>query len=300
MPSIGDFLNSLAIKAGIKPDDETLKNVLSAPDLQKINIPDDLVSKMDGSLISLSAAKELHPELKKHYFGLAYKGLDAQLESVMDELGLDDDVKEAIRAEKSSPARAGVLAKKIAELEKSKAQSGNSKAEKDAIQKQIDDLHAQLRIEKQSKDDLKNQYETKIRGIHIDATMQKMLASYKTIYDDLPANAREIALKTLINQSLQDSDAELQLDENNNVVLKRKDGTNLFGENNTQLNPQQFIDKTFSQNKILKVTDPNPPGPGNTPPKGNVTEGGKTDNSLQVLRELNADALKAFESNKTF
>ena len=42
MASIGDFINTLAQKAGVASDNEELKNVLSAPDLQKIVIPDVL------------------------------------------------------------------------------------------------------------------------------------------------------------------------------------------------------------------------------------------------------------------
>jgi len=85
--------------------------------------------------------------------------------------------------------------------------------------------------------------------------------------------AKEAATNALLNKALQDSNAEFTFDENGNLSLIKKDGTNLFGENHTLVTPQAFIDKSFS--KILKVTEAQKP---NTQPAA-VTGGQNSKNN---------------------
>jgi len=58
-------------------------------------------------------------------------------------------------------------------------------------------------------------------------------------------------MEALINNALQDKNAELTTDEQGNLLLMSKDGSNVFGSNHVQLTPQSFLDQSFAP--ILKV-----------------------------------------------
>jgi hypothetical protein len=252
--SIGEFFNELALKAGFPVDDETLKNVLSAPDLQKIMVPDEVVTRIDNGLLSVTAAKNNHPDIKKHYTATVLNGLDSELNTLMEELQIPDDVKNVILNERNSFKRAAVLTRKVKELEQAKKSTGD-KDEKSTLQKTINELNDQIRVMKEGEGKIKTDYEGKIRDITKQTKLEAMFANYKTVYDDLPAEARTAAINALVTKTLQDKDAKLEVDENGKLVLLRKDGANVFGDNNVQLDPQKIIDLTLSNNKLLKVTD---------------------------------------------
>jgi hypothetical protein len=264
MPSVADFINSLAQKAGIKGDDEHLKNILSAPDLQKIMVPDELVSSIDNSLLSIDQAINNHPKIKPHYTAPVYNGIDTELNTLMTELGIPDDAKAVILNERSTNKRIGVFARQLKDLE-AKKKSTDDKGEKASLQKEIDTLRGKLATQTDAEQKIRDEYEGKIKNIHKDSKIRQLLGKYKTVLDDLPAEARDTALQTLINKSLQDKQAELKLDENDNLVLVRKDGANVFGDDNRKWEPATLIDYAFTSNKVLKVNDPKPANPGNNP-----------------------------------
>src|ERR1044071_4304051 len=156
-----DFLKELAIKAGVKIEDEKIKPLLAAPELANINIPDELITGIDNGLLSLDAAKNNHSAIKGHYFSQAYDGLDKELTRFIEDNKLPDDIKNEILAEKSSTKRAVLLAAKIKDLEEKKASSG--KGEKDSLQQQINELNNQLRTEKDKEAGIRAEYEKKLK-----------------------------------------------------------------------------------------------------------------------------------------
>lgn len=266
--SIGDFINELAQKAGIPKDNEHLTAFLSSDaDLfNKIKVPDELVSSLDNSLLSLEVAKNNHPAIKNHYFASALNGVDSELNAIMDELQVPDPVKVVVLNEKSTPKRAALLIKKVKELESAKKNT-DDKGEKASLQQQINELNDKLRQEKDGIQRIKDEYEGKIANMRLNSRLETMLSNYKTVFDDLPAEARNNALHSLLQKTLQDKNAVLKIDENGQLVLTRTDGANVFGDDNRQWNPQTLIENTLSQNKLLKVTDPKPAnGQGNNNP----------------------------------
>lgn len=250
-----DFLKELAIKAGVKIDDETIKPLLAAPELANINIPDELITGIDNGLLSLDAAKNNHSAIKGHYFSQAYDGLDKEIARFIDDHKIPDDIKAEILAEKSSTKKAVLLAAKIKSLEEQKANSG--KGEKDTLQQQINDLNAQLRAEKDKEAGLRAEYEGKLKDVKMGYTLGSLLGGYKTIYDELDGEVKDITLKAIINKSLNADAAEFTVDESGQLVLRKKDGTNFFGEDNRLLTPKSYLDKIMSRDKIIKVSDQN-------------------------------------------
>lgn len=250
-----DFLKELAIKAGVKIDDETIKPLLAAPELANISIPDELITGIDNGLLSLDAAKNNHQAIKGHYFSQAYDGLDKEIARFIDDHKLPDEIKAEILAEKSSTKKAVLLAAKIKALEEQKANSG--RGEKDTLQQQINDLNAQLRAEKDKEAGIRAEYEGKLKAKDMSYALRNILGTYKTIYDELDGEVKDITLNALINKSLNADAAELTVDDSGQLVLRKKDGSNFFGEDNRLLTPKSYLDKIMSRDKILKVTDQN-------------------------------------------
>lgn len=250
-----DFLKELAIKAGVKIDDEAISPLLAAPELANINIPDALITGIDNGLLSLDAAKNNHSAIKGHYFSMAYDGLDKEIARFIDDHKIPDDIKADILAEKSSTKRAVLLAAKIRELEEKKANSG--KGEKDTLQQEINNLNAQLRAVKDNEAAIKSDFEGKLKDVKMGYSLGSLLGGYKTIYDDLDGEVKDITLKAIINKSLNADAAELTVDDSGQLVLRKKDGSNFFGEDNRLLTPKSYLDKIMSRDKILKVSDQN-------------------------------------------
>jgi len=132
-----------------------------------------------------------------------------------------------------------------------------------ALTQQIVDLNKKLAEEISKQTTLESKYNNDLKQIKVQTKLNGLLSNYKTVYDDLPIEAKEAAISALLTKSLQDSDADFAFDEKGSLSLIKKDGTNLFGDNHTLVTPQSFIDKTLS--KILKVTEPPKAGNSFTP-----------------------------------
>lgn len=252
-----DLVKKLMAKAGVAYDGD-----LAA-------IPDDIASSVDNSLLTIAAATNNHPDVKKVYFAQAYNGLDAEINGLITEFALSDEVKNEIAAAGGSTKKAVTLVRKIKELSEKAAPA--DKEDKKKLSDQIVELNNKLAAEIQKQTNLKTEYDNQLQQIKIKTKLGSMINGYKTVFDELDPVAKESAIDALLNKALQDSDAEFKFDEKGSLSLIKKDGTNLFGDNHTLVTPQSFIDKSLS--KILKVTDPKP---GNNSPAPPVP-GGKQD-----------------------
>lgn len=273
-----DLVKKLLAKAGVTYDGD-----LSA------EIPDEIATSLDNQLLTIQAATNNHPQVKKVYFAQAYNGLDAEIENLATEFGLDETVLGELKAEQSSTKRAVALARKIKELESKKV--GADQGKTNTLQAQITQLHSELAEEKKKQIDLQKKYEGQIKSIHIQSKLDNLLGGYKTVYDELPADAKQAAVNSLISKALQDSDAEFTFDEKGNLSVIKKDGTNLFGDNHTQLTPTSFIDKSLS--KILKVSETSTATNGNI--QTNTVQTAQK-NANPALSSLIAQTRQAYEA----
>lgn len=257
--SVGDFIVDIAQKAGIPKENEHLTALLASDaDLfNKYKIPDELATQLDSTLVSLKSAKENHPDIKNHYFAAAYNGLDSEIDSLMDEMGVPDDLKLVVKNEKSSTKRAALLTRKIKELEAAKKNT-DSKGEKESLQNTINQLNTELRATKDGIEGIKSEYDKKYKALELRYALNDLLGEYKTVFDEMPKPARNAAINALIEKALQDKNAEFTMDENGQIKLVRKDGANVFGDDNRPWDSRILIDHTLSQNKILKINDSKP------------------------------------------
>lgn len=249
---IGELINNLAQKAGVKSDSEELKSLLASPELANVKVPEELVSTIDKGLLSIEAAKNNHPDIKKKYFADAYDGMDKQLMALVANDTFDSADIDEIAAEKSTSKKAELI---VSKLKSAKASAKG--ADKEEINRQLAAAHEAARIAKSEVEAVKNTYEGKIKDINKKAALKAVLSNYKTIYDDLPGNVKITSMEALINNALQDKNAELNVDDNGNLLLISKDGSNVFGSNHVQLTPASFLDQSFAP--ILKVSGPQKP-----------------------------------------
>lgn len=292
-------------KAGVKLDEEAIVQALALPELTTVQIPDALVTPIDNGLLSLQAAKNNHPEVQSHYKAQIYDGVDKTLLRVIDEYKLSDEVKNEILSEKSSTKRIELLTAKLREEADKKSNAG--KGEKDQLAQEIARLNSELKDIKERERTIQDNHQKQISEIRMNYALGGLLGGYKTKFDDLPAKTKETTLKQIINDSLAADSAEFTVDDLGNLILRKKDGNNFFGEDHNVLSPKSYLDKILARDKILIVNDPtpgaNPQQRGQNPlprytqqQQGNNNNGGVKAANTQI-NSLLQESLQAFSSN---
>lgn len=251
MATLGEFIHELIKKSGMNADDEAIKNFLLNGELVKIEMPEDISNGINKSLISVKDAKNNHPDVKPHYTELALKTIDKSIEKMLEELSEDENIRSEVLSETSTYKRVPMLVNKMIEQERRKSAAG--KGDKEAFQKQIDDLHKQIRAEKERADASENRFKEDLKGFKLNTKKTGMLSQYKTVYDDLDPDVKLMTLLNILDKRLQDNGATITFDENENLVLLKKDGTNFYSDSNQQVNPKQYIESMLSETKLLKT-----------------------------------------------
>jgi hypothetical protein len=258
MPKIADFLKALVVKAGGNVDEAVIKAALGALPAD-LEMPDTLSTAIDNGLLSVTQAKNNHPEIRSHYTALALNGVDSELDRFIEAEKLPDDVIALLKAQGLSTAqRAITLAKQIKELEGKK--TGASKVDKDEHQKKLAELNDELRRVKEEQQGLLAKHKDEIQAVRRDHSLGGLLVGYKTRFDDLDPITKQTVISNIINKNLASKKAKLTVDEAGNLTLIGEDGSNVFGDDHRPLTPKAFLDKVMADEKILVVND----GNGNT------------------------------------
>lgn len=245
-----DFLREQATKAGIAIDSAVLTPFFANDSLSTLELPDELTQPIESNFISIRDAKNNHPEIKALYTKQALDTVDKKILALIDEYGLTEDEKNIVLAEQSSFAKPALLLQIVQKKEQAKASEGKPALQ--SLQKQIDDLNTALRLEKDKIPVLENSFKQKEKDLSIRYDVDGMLSSYKTINDHLDPRVRAKIIHGLLEDDLQKLGATFDRDETGQLVLKKvADGSNVFGEGNTQILPKNFIEKTLSANKLL-------------------------------------------------
>lgn len=249
------FFLAVAEKAGLDASNPELIKILSHTELNRIDIPDSFVGTIQQNLLSLDDAKANHPKIKGHYYAEAMQNVDRGLNDAYREAGFTDEEIAKFNEERSSTKRipivvAALRAKAEAATEEAKKNGGKT-GNADALNQQINDLNSQLAALKGTLTAKEKEYNDNLASIKINSALGSKFA-HKTIYDKLKPDVRELTLKTLLNQEIQDNGAQLVLDETTGgLKLIKKDGSNFFDENNKQMSVDDFINKAFTKADIL-------------------------------------------------
>lgn len=299
MAKLVDFLTALASKGKLKLDDEKIKAFLATEALAAVDVPDEF-TEVDKALITIDDAKNNHPIIKPHYTSQSLAPVDKMIENLVTELGFDKDVAAEILGTSSSYQKIPALTKAL-QAHEGKKNLGSKEATA-AFNKQIDELNTAIREHKANAEKAKADYEAQMRDFKLNHEKGSMFSDHKTIYDELPGDVRQMTLINLLNKELQDKGAEITYDDNGSIVLRKKDGTNFYGENNQQVNAKQFVEQVLSKNKLLKVTNSNGQQQqqnghqqNQVPVNGNGGADNKNTGS-QIIKSLNAQALKDAEA----
>ncbi len=253
---IGEFLNKLATKGGIDATDKHLIDILSKSEIANADINDELANKIDISLMTVEAAKS-NPDVIKKIKGETLNGADALIDRLLAESGYDEADIADIKADKNTFNKIEKTAKKIKELEAKKA--GANKPDKEAYQKQIDDLNGKMRdtatAHEKAINDIKSTHATELTHLEL----KSILATKKmTLPEDMaPALKNEIALNA-VKAELQAKGFQI-VNTNGTLEVKRTDGTDAYDASNRKVGLTELIDGALAQNKLLAVTDPNQP-----------------------------------------
>jgi hypothetical protein len=294
------FLFSLAEKAGIDPKDAGLTEILSNQALDNVELSKELESAINKSLLSVVDAKNNHPEIKTHYFAEIMANVDRSLDDFYREAGLDQKVIDEVSKERSSTKRIALLGTKIKEVVEKAGTSTKKAPELDSLNQQINDLNEKLRIEKEGRKADNDKATGEMKTFRTELALNSKTSGLKTIYDTLPSDVRGISIKNILNKELQDSNADLVLDDNGNLKLQKKDGSNYFDENNRQLSVDDFVNKMLAKNKILVQSAPNSEQPGGSPANnGQPTTVNSSGKSKINVSALMAESLQGLEAEPT-
>lgn len=305
--NLGEFIHDLIKKAGQSSDAEPIKNFFMSPQLLEMQVPEELVAALDNNLLSIKDATNNHPEIKKHYDRQVLDGLDKVIGEALADI--PEDIKRAIFDERNSYKRIPLIVAKVKEAEAKKFEA-IAKPDQDAILQQkeaYDKREAELTYKLRKREDeiegIRKDADKRVTGIKIESKLQNMLGSYKTLYDDLPAEAKEAAIKSLVDTELLQNEAEFYFDDKGKFAMRKKDGTNFLGDNHQQIVPQSFIESILSRNKLLKVTTTDQNNPGDTTNQNGqqnptrVGGGGATRNT--TLKDLARQARQDFETSSS-
>ncbi len=259
----GTLIKSLAAKAGIKGEDETLKKILAFGEASQFEVPEEFAQALERNLLTSESAL-VNDQIRKKIFAEALNGVDAELDTYVDDFGFDDADKAAYKGiEKDTNKKIRTIKATIKKLMDKKGEG--TKKEDAALQKEIDRLNAEAV-------NLKTSYEEKLSALqssHLEDkkqwTLRSALSGKKLPQNGLDASINILTAETLIKQQMAKEGIFVSFDEAGNPVLKTKrDGSDLdYFVDNKKVDYNEFLDGVLAQNKFLQVNDPgNPPNPG--------------------------------------
>ncbi len=282
MKKLGDILDNLFKKAGVDENNPTIVALLQNEAIFKADIDDAAADQIQANLHTIESAKS---KIKREVLAETYNGIDNKLLTTMDELQVPDDVRAAILAERSTPERAALLAKKIKELEASKANS-NNKGEKSELQAEINQLKA---LNAQVATDYKNQIE-QLKQAHeneaIDWQLTSSLSGYNYALGEIDPALKIQTAKTAITQAMQADGVKVVKEGNQLKLVTAKDGTDYFNKQNNTVDLKQYVEQQLAQNKLIAVSNGQPAAPANN--NGHkVTTPAKSAGELTFMQKLN-------------
>lgn len=287
MPSAAEFIYALSKKAGIPEDNAELKTLLADPDLNKVTLPDAIYSTVNSTLMSEEAAKN-HPKIKGHFFAAAYDAVDRNLENLVSALELSDDEKNIYKEKKTNDrieylnnVLNSKISGKIDALSKDKQTlAGEYQKQIDAIKAEKQRVEAELQAEKQNFTQ------------HLsDLSYNQILQGYQYANEAVPRKAQDLTAKALVAEKLATIGAKA-IYNNGNFVLKNAASPDLdYMENGQAVNFNTIVERVLAENKLLKVSDPNPqpkPQPAPQPQPGRFSPQTNYDNSVlgDMLKDL--------------
>lgn len=254
--TFGEFLNSLAGKAGLQNDPQ-LVSLLSSAELAQRTINDELAHKIDNALMSLEGAKN-NTDVQAHFRGTLLKTADEKFAALAQKFGFEAEN----TAEKSTYKKFDILetkiAAKIAELDKKIQEGAGTKSEEvKALQTQIATLQAQAAAAKTESETqiatLKSNHQAEILKMLIN----NELAGKHYANKQLDNQVNVTIASTLLDAALKKSGACV-VNENGTLKLKNAASPDLdfYDESHKAVSFGDYVNKLLADNKLLEVSKP--------------------------------------------
>lgn len=262
MKNAAEFINELAIAAGVDSEAPELKSLLADAKLSAITIPTTVSNGIQSGLMSYDAALN-HPKVGSHFRQAHLSAADTKLLETLAELEAGDDVVNEIKGIKSTYDKIPAALKKIAELKTKAATAAASGATGKAAeyQKTIDELNAKVaglnNAFAAEKEALLSGFDNERK----DGVLNNLLMGYEYAGEQ-PKEVQAKLARLLLQDALAQKGYKTEY-ENGNITLKTNEGTKVF-DNNKELTIKALTDKIVSDNKLIKVNAPAPGG--KTPP----------------------------------
>lgn len=251
------ILIKFADKAGLPQDNPALLELLGKIDLSMEDTAYDSFDKFLNGAMTLDIAKK-HPEVKAHFDATIFNGMDNKVKALATEYGLDATEMATIDNEKNSYEKFKLLQQVVkAKLEKEHAGKGGEG--KEALTKEIQKLNADiLAVKDASAKEIKAAKELSESEIQ-NYAFESYLGSKKYANEEIPAEVNIMTAKNLTTSELQKLGAKLIRKEGKLTLVNAANPELPFIKDNKEVSFNDLTDSILANNKLLKVSDANPP-----------------------------------------
>jgi hypothetical protein len=262
MPKFGSLIKSLAEKAKINAEDESLKKLLATQEISMLEVPDDFANALERNLLTEESAKA-NPAVRSALMAEALNGVDAKIETILTDFEFDDTVKGEVKGIKNTYEKLSKVTGnlkdqlKAAKEKASQTKNPQDKAEVEALKREIENANTQM-------ENLKRMQQAEIENLKAanlndkkEFTLKSVLAGRPLPKNGLPQEINILTAKTLIQQEMAKHGLNVSFDEAGNPILKqRKDGADLdYYVDNKKVDFSGFIDGVLAQNKFVQIND---------------------------------------------
>jgi hypothetical protein len=253
--AIASVINELAQRAGVAPDNESLKALLSSAELSKITLSDDIEHALSSRLMNLEEAKT-SVEVKKHFSATTLKAVDKNIIEALEEAGIDGDDRAAIEAEQNTYKRVKMLADAVRSLESKKVTAAGG--DKKALADQIAALNAEIVKQKEAATQAvgseRSRWESEVRDMAINTT----LSSYQW-GNGVPDDINRQTVKIMLDNKLKELGG-VAVYRDGKIELISKDHPDLpLTVNNKPANIKDIADAIAAP--LIKKSPTQPPAP---------------------------------------
>lgn len=253
--NVGELLNDLSGKAGIKGDDAKLKEFLNNQTLAAIVVPDEIATPIIRELMNRDSAAN-----DSGLRGLFHKqALKVPDDTIAEEIAdLDEAAKKEILDELSTSKKIKLLKKKFIELtEKKFAIDPKDKESKAKLEKEIERLNGQIKNVEDGANLKVSEMQKDYKQKELDYDVRSYLASKRYAFDKVDHEVNVDTAYGVLQRALAERKAKVVKDASGVKRLVQSDNPDLeYFENNNKVKFGDFADKVLANSNLLFVTDP--------------------------------------------
>lgn len=252
------FLTALGKKIGFDLTDVKLKDILAS----EAEIPDEFTEALEKGLMTEDAAKN-NSKIKAAIKAEAYNGIDSDITSFLEELGLGEDVAKPIKEQKKTIDKVKSIAAHLKSEAEKAGKAGDKETEK-ALKQQVADLNGQLKKiredSQKSIDQLKSDNENALNDFSFKTTLGTRQFA---LPDAMNQEEKVNMVHGIVSSQLKSKGYKIIRNTNGALELVKEDGTPAYDEKNNPVTLDTFTDGALAQRGLLKQTAAAPAAGGN-------------------------------------